>query len=479
MSSPRQIADRFHNEWLAAHPFEASNRGIPGYDDPAPDASEEGDRRRRAVLEGVLAEAARSRPADRAEADDVTIGCLTGLAGQELAELGSAAVEHTVTAMPFSGPAELLAVSTRTLLADAGAAGDYLTRLRSSATWVDQLVQRLRTGEAKGRLPVAPLVAEAVAWAEGVLAAPVPEALAAPQPPAGWEGGPAWREERDAVATGTVKPALNRWLEILRDLLPRARPAEQAGLTYIPGGEADYETVVRSHTTMAVTAEQLHRTGLEEIDRLEDRAVELGAVLGLRDLESVNAALRASAGVVPADQAVEAARGAVRRAEARAGEMFPAPLPGPCAVEPMPAVVATSGTAPHYTPPRLDGARPGTYWFNTLVPTAGTGWDLEGVAFHEAVPGHHLQLSRLQMLTELPAMQRQRSLTVFSAHRRGAGPRDRGQHGRRARPQPGTRASWSPRSAPRAPPTRSPSGPPPTSPAWWPGSPTPPAGTCR
>jgi uncharacterized protein (DUF885 family) len=77
-------------------------------------------------------------------------------------------------------------------------------------------------------------------------------------------------------------------------------------------------------------------------------------------------------------------------------------------------VVATSGAAPHYTPPRLDGGRPGTFWFNTMRPTAGTGWDIEAVAFHEAVPGHHLQLSRLQLLTDLPALQRQRSLAVFS-----------------------------------------------------------------
>jgi uncharacterized protein (DUF885 family) len=80
----------------------------------------------------------------------------------------------------------------------------------------------------------------------------------------------------------------------------------------------------------------------------------------------------------------------------------------------MPEVVATSGAAPHYTPPRLDGGRPGTFWFNTMRPTAGTGWDIEAVAFHEAVPGHHLQLSRLQLLTDLPALQRQRSLAVFS-----------------------------------------------------------------
>ncbi len=104
MSFARELAERSHTGWLATHPFDATNRGIPGYDDLAPDASEAGDAERRAALEGVLAEAGRSRPADLGEADEVTLGCLTGLAEVELAELASAAVEHTVTAMPFQGP---------------------------------------------------------------------------------------------------------------------------------------------------------------------------------------------------------------------------------------------------------------------------------------------------------------------------------------------------------------------------------------
>ena len=140
----------------------------------------------------------------------------------------------------------------------------------------------------------------------------------------------------------------------------------------------------------------------------------LGAGLGLSGLDQVRAALRDSAGQLPAGEAVRQAVAAVRRAEAQAPEFFPAPLPPPCAVTPMPDVVAVSGTAPHYTPPRQDGGRPGTFWFNTERPTAGTGWDIDVVAFHEAVPGHHLQLSRLQLLTSLPDLQRQRSLPVFS-----------------------------------------------------------------
>jgi uncharacterized protein (DUF885 family) len=200
----------------------------------------------------------------------------------------------------------------------------------------------------------------------------------------------------------------------VRELLPRARPSERAGLVHLPGGEEDYARAIQIHTTLPRSAEELHQTGLEHIAALEARAVELGAGLGLSGLAEVFAALRESSAATPPDEAMRRASAAVRRAESRAGEFFPEPLPPPCEVSPMPRVVAVSGAAPHYTPPRLDGGLPGTFWFNTERPTAGTGWDTEVVAFHEAVPGHHLQLSRLQLLTSLPALQRQRSLSVFS-----------------------------------------------------------------
>jgi uncharacterized protein (DUF885 family) len=253
-----------------------------------------------------------------------------------------------------------------------------------------------------------------IEWAESELAREIPVALAAPEPPPDLAGAGAWRAERDRIVAGVVRPAMGRWLEQLRELLPRARPAEQAGLCHLPGGAADYRRAIRVHTSLEVGAEELHRIGREEVDRLEDRCVELGASIGLGDLVAVHDAVRASSARRSAEEAIEESVRAIRRAEARAHEWFPAPLPPPCSVSPMPPTIARSGAAPHYTPPRLDGSRPGTYWFNTEQATAGLGWDLEGVAFHEAVPGHHLQLSRIQQLDELPALQRQRSLTVFS-----------------------------------------------------------------
>jgi uncharacterized protein (DUF885 family) len=113
------------------------------------------------------------------------------------------------------------------------------------------------------------------------------------------------------------------------------------------------------------------------------------------------------------DEAIAASIAAVRRAEARAGEIMPQPLPEPCAVSPMPQTVGESGMAPHYTRPKEDGSRPGTYWYNTVTPTAGSGWDLEAVTFHETVPGHHSQLARLQRIPDLPLLQ-QISVTVHA-----------------------------------------------------------------
>jgi len=323
-------------------------------------------------------------------------------------------VEHTVTAMQYAGPAIFLAVAARTVLVDPAAAEDYLTRLRRSGAWLDQIGERLRTGAAKGRLPVAPLVEQAIIWAGGVLAAPSISPVLSPRPPQGWDAATAWESERRAVAEEVVRPALARWAAAIQELLPRARPSERAGLLYLPGGEEDYARAVRIYTTLPLSPEELHQTGLDQIAALEARAVELGAGLGLSGLDEVFTAVRDSAGRISPQEAIRQAATAVRRAEARAGEFFPDPLPAPCDVTPMPEVVAVSGAAPHYTPPRLDGGRPGTFWFNTERPTAGTGWDIEVVAFHEAVPGHHLQLSRLQLLTSLPALQRQRSLPVFS-----------------------------------------------------------------
>ena len=84
--------------------------------------------------------------------------------------------------MHYAGPAAFLAVAARTILLDQAAAEAYLTRVQRSGGWLDQVTERLRVGAGRGRLPVAPLAEQAVAWAEGVLAAP--DSQPRPRPPA-------------------------------------------------------------------------------------------------------------------------------------------------------------------------------------------------------------------------------------------------------------------------------------------------------
>src|SRR5262249_25407899 len=157
------------------------------------------------------------------------------------------------------------------------------------------------------------------------------------------------------AAEEVVHPALARWVATVRELLPRARPSERAGLAYLPGGGEDYARAVRIATTLPLSPGELHQTGLDHVTALEARAQELGAGWGRRGRGGVFAARRDASGGIPGEGAMRRAAAAVERAEARGGEFFPAPPPPPCEVRPMPQVVAVSGAAPHYTPPRLDG----------------------------------------------------------------------------------------------------------------------------
>jgi uncharacterized protein (DUF885 family) len=149
-------------------------------------------------------------------------------------------IEYTVTAMPFSGSAVLLAVAARTVITDAKAAADHLERLRRGREWVDRQTGRLRIGARKGRLPVARLVQQALGWVEDLLQAAVPDALATPRPPEGWEGAAEWCQQRDVLTTTVVEPALARWADVLRESLPgHARPRNPVPSISL-GGEGDY-----------------------------------------------------------------------------------------------------------------------------------------------------------------------------------------------------------------------------------------------
>jgi uncharacterized protein (DUF885 family) len=411
----RALAQTLADTLLAADPFLGTELGLRAYDAFVPDPSAAAEEQLAADLAGIAAQAGDLAPLT--QSDSVTRDVIVATCARHEQSVQMGLSEFTVTAMPIVGPPALFGLLARTALADARSATDYLARVRASAEWVDVSTERLREGRAKGRLPVGSLVDNAIAWADATLSEPTPAAVMSPAPPAGWDASEAWQAELAEVARDALAPAVARWRAELAELRPAARSDDDAGIGALPGGDADYERAIAVHTTLPFSADELHRIGIAEVARLEERAAELGATIGLADLDAVRAAVRASAAELDPQAALAQAADAVRRAESRAGEIMPVPLPPPCDVTAMPATVADSGMAPHYTLPREDGSRPGTYWFNTRRPTAGTGWDLEAVAFHETVPGHHSQLARTQALPDLPLLQE----LVVTVHAEGWG----------------------------------------------------------
>ena len=409
-SPVRALSDDLAHELLAASPFAGSQLGLREYDALVPDASAEAEDRLASTLRRIASEADALTPDER---DEVPLAMIRSVCERTQLDLAARSIEFTVAPIPVSGPPGALAALARTMIVDTRAAADYAERVAGCAGYIDQVTQRLRDGAAQGRTPIRSLLDRTVEWADNALAQGAPAAVTAPQPPEGWDGAGAWRDEVDRLAREAIAPALARWRDALVEIRDVARPDDAAGLSALPGGDAQYADEIAVHTTLTYSAEELHRIGLESLERLEARARELGATIGLTDIAQVRRAAHEAADTMSAEDALTAALAAVRRAEARAGELMPEPLPGPCAVTPMPPTVAEAGMAPHYTRPREDGSRPGTYWFNTLRPTAGTGWDLEAVAFHETVPGHHSQLARLQRIEGLPLLQ-QMSITVHA-----------------------------------------------------------------
>ena len=401
-----RLAEELAQARLGDDPLLASFMGASGYDDTVPDLSPAARQAWRDRLVEVLVRCEQLE-ADAEDLDGrVLLAATRDDAARALALADARVQEFAVTPLPLvSGPSLMLLVTARASITDAASAAAYLSRCRGLATYLDQYGARLRTAAASGLLPVAPLVEGAINQLRGHLAHRDP--LLSHQPPEGWAGAAAWQQELERVLRDETRPALGRYLDLLKELLPRARPPERAGLLHVPGGSAAYACCVRVGTTLALDAEELHRLGLTVLAEVEERIAQLGRqTLGAQDATEVLARLRQdpSLGAGAGADAMAASAAVIARAEERLGEMFPPPLPPPCTIEAMPQQLAAAGTPPMYSPPARDGSRPGAYLFNTVYPGPAAGWGLEAFAFHEGVPGHHAQFARLQLVPELPLL---------------------------------------------------------------------------
>jgi uncharacterized protein (DUF885 family) len=287
-------------------------------------------------------------------------------------------------------------------------------------TMFRQAVERLRQGVAKGRTPPRLAVERTIAQIHEYLASEVADdPFARPAAPASFDGVAEanWRDNLNRQVVDVIRPAYAAYRDALRDeVLAHGRPEERSGLCWLEDGEQAYAAAIRRHTTMDPTPLAVHHIGLEEIAGLEDEYRRLGAgPLETGDVAEMYRRLRDDPGLrfSTREEVLEAARVAMGRArEALPGWFGRLPRTG-CEMAEIAGAGASDSTLAFYLEPAIDGSRPGTYFVNTGRPSIHTRYEAEALAFHESIPGHHLQIAIGQEVDGLPDFRRHAAMTVF------------------------------------------------------------------
>ncbi|HET7028336.1 MAG TPA: DUF885 domain-containing protein [Candidatus Limnocylindrales bacterium] len=416
-----ELAEDYWQQVLRDEPVLATAIGDRRYDDRLPDHAPQAIAERRRRLAALRGRSATLEASELDAADRVTLDELRGAIDRDDAVLGLDLDAWAVD--PLEGPVvEALNLESiqpvRT--PDEGAA--LVRRWQALGPWFDQHVENLRRGLADGRVAVRTPVEKATDVIAGALATGDDETvLLAPAREAHEDWSPADRDRfraalREAV-TGVVRPAFERVRTVLEDeVLPRARTDEEPGINRVSEGAAAYRELVRYHTSLSLTPEEVHATGVAEVERIDRELEELGRqVLGATDRSATIARLRSDPALhfTSRDEVTETAEAALARAQAAIPGWFGRLSRAPCVVVPMAAHEEEHSTIAYYRDPAMDGSRPGQYYINASHPETRPRYEAEALAFHESVPGHHLQIAIAQELDALPAFRRHLGPTAF------------------------------------------------------------------
>lgn len=298
----------------------------------------------------------------------------------------------------------------------------YLRRLHAWVPFTDQVLANLSDGASRGLVAPRTTLERLVAFGRGALLAPVEEWVAYQAPAAavaGWPEAPrtAFLAQLRDVLEIAVRPAFTRYVDgIEANVLPLGRDAEHEGVASLPNGAACYAAEIRRHTTAVRTADEIHQLGLSEIARTDARLLELGGThFSSSSVVEVLEHLRSdpALGYASGDEILADATARVREAEARAPSFFGLRAETACEVRPVPASEASSAGFAFYMPGTPDGARAGVYYVNTAEPASRRRHLVAAVTAHEAVPGHHFQITVAYGLPEMPAFRRYAEFTAY------------------------------------------------------------------
>jgi uncharacterized protein (DUF885 family) len=279
---------------------------------------------------------------------------------------------------------------------------DYIARLHQIPRVLAETTDVLRQGMADKLMPPR-FICEEVAKQASDIATSKPFLLPIKKIPASFSDADRQRittEIQQAVETDVTPAYLKFAAFITNDYAPHGRT--QIGVSSLPDGKHRYEVAVREMTTTNMTPAEIHQLGLNEIKRITGEMTVLAQKAGYKDLASFRAALKSDPKYIPTsqEQILDTFRHYIAQMQPKLPELFTVLPDCPVTVEAIPSYQA--GAATHYQTGTPDCKRPGRvsvavsdFQHRTLI-------DDEATAYHEGVPGHHMQLSIQQQLKGLP-----------------------------------------------------------------------------
>jgi uncharacterized protein (DUF885 family) len=212
-----------------------------------------------------------------------------------------------------------------------------------------------------------------------------------------------------------IFPVYRRVRDFLKtEYLPRARA--NVGLGAMKGGDVLYNRLIESTTTLPVTADEAHRLGLSEVARIKSEMEAIKNAVGFRGtLARFFDHLRTDPKFAPASaDAIRTGYEAIgRRVDARVREQFSTIPRSPLEIRPVEAFREKTEAAGSYQQGTPDGSRAGIFYYNSYDLPSRRLWGMETLFLHEAVPGHHFQISLAQENEALPAFMRFGGNTAF------------------------------------------------------------------
>jgi uncharacterized protein (DUF885 family) len=279
---------------------------------------------------------------------------------------------------------------------------DYIARLHQIPRVLTQTTEVLRQGMKDGLMPPKFILEKLPAQCDGIVAAD-PFLLPLKKFPASFSD--ADKQRLTAAMTKAVNeeviPAYRDFAAFLsKEYAPHGRTA--ISVESLPDGKHRYAVAVKTMTTVDISPVAVHQLGLAEVARITAEMTKLAKAQGYKDLASFRAAINGDAKWTPKSeqQIVDDFSKYIHQMEPKLPQLFTVLPKGPVTVEPIPDFDAAAAT--HYNSGTPDGRRAGRVVVAVAHPTTRTLVLDEAVAYHEGVPGHHMQISVAQQLQGLP-----------------------------------------------------------------------------